>query len=188
MAVRNAAVLAQRDEIIDEGTYWEWWATGIMIQSSDPTTGALIELQEGYNVELGLMFSSMLPSFDAWWGYSDYWTYPAEMYPGISEPHGNSKTSMKPQHGYEIYETSSGDVVKTGISGVPLNKNGTSPRANKQVNALNVSEGPDTYRSRVVKTNIPGRAAALEWERTNALRLHQAGHSLRLHDRPRPWE
>ena len=38
--------------------------------------------------------------------------------------HGNSKLSTKPQHLYEIYDTRNGDVVKTGISGRPLNQNG----------------------------------------------------------------
>jgi filamentous hemagglutinin len=40
-------------------------------------------LQEGYNVELGLMFTSMLPSFDAQWGYSNYWMEPGETYPTL---------------------------------------------------------------------------------------------------------
>ena len=58
-----------------------------------------------------------------------------------SKVHGNSKLSAKPQHGYEIYNTETGDVVKTGISGQKLNLNGTSPRANSQVNKLNKSAG-----------------------------------------------
>lgn len=33
-----------------------------------------------------------------------------------SIPHGNSKSSNKPQHGYEIYHKKTGDVVKVGIS------------------------------------------------------------------------
>ncbi|WP_236339658.1 hypothetical protein [Paenibacillus plantiphilus] len=52
-------------------------------------------------------------------------------------PNGNSKASTKPQHGYEISEKATGDVAKTGISGQPLNKNGTSPRTNSQVNKWN---------------------------------------------------
>jgi hypothetical protein len=106
----------------------------------------------------------------------------------LGSPHGNSKTSMKSQHGYEIYEISTGDVVKTGISGQPLNKNGSSPRANRQVNALNVAEGYDRYGARVVETGMPGRTAALKWERANASRLYGAGNSMRIHRRPRPWE
>jgi len=59
----------------------------------------------------------------------------------VPKVHGNSKLSTKPQHGYEIYNTETGDVVKTGISGQKLNLNGTSPRANSQVNKLNTSIG-----------------------------------------------
>lgn len=79
--------------------------------------------------------------------------------------HGNSKTSTKPQHGYEIYNKETGDVVKTGISGQAINKNGTSPRANSQVNRLNKGIGSDVYDARIVITNIPDRASALEWKK-----------------------
>ena len=65
--------------------------------------------------------------------------------------HGNSRLSTKPQHGYEIYNKKTGDVGKTGISGQPLNKNGTSPRANTQVNKLNKLAGEDIYAARAVK-------------------------------------
>jgi hypothetical protein len=102
-------------------------------------------------------------------------------------PHGNSKASMKPQHGYEIYRIESGDVVKTGINGQALNKNGTSPRANRQVNALNVAAGNTTCAARVVITRMLGRRNALEWERENALRLWEAGNSMEIHKYPRPW-
>ena len=67
----------------------------------------------------------------------------------VTDFHGNSKQSQQLQHGYEIYETNTGDVVKTGISGQPLNKNGTSPRANRQVNALNKAAGKGKYASRI---------------------------------------
>ena len=102
--------------------------------------------------------------------------------------HGNSKLSTKPQHGYEIYNTETGDVVKTGISGQKLNLNGTSPRANLQVNKLNKSTGTQLYDVRIVETDMPNRLSALEWERENALRLWNEGNSMSLHKRPRPWE
>ena len=102
--------------------------------------------------------------------------------------HGNSKLSTKPQHGYEIYNTETGDVVKTGISGQKLNLNGTSPRANSQVNKLNKSTGTQLYDARIVETDMPNRLSALEWERENALRLWNEGNSMSLHKRPRPWE
>ena len=101
--------------------------------------------------------------------------------------HGNSKSSTKPQHGYEIYDKTTGDVVKTGISGQELNQNGSSPRANRQVNALNSASGSEVYAARVVETNMPNRATALEWEKQNALRLWNEGNSMSIHKRPKPW-
>lgn len=88
--------------------------------------------------------------------------------------HGNSAKSVKLQHGYEIYEEDTGNVVKTGISGQKLNADGSSPRANVQVNALNRKENRspyNAYKSRVVMTNMPTRADALEWEQQNTNRL-----------------
>ena len=102
--------------------------------------------------------------------------------------HGNSKASTNPQHGYEIYNTETGDVVKTGISGQKLNLNGTSPRANSQVNKLNSSIGKQLYEARIVTTNMSSRQVALEWEKMNALRQWNGGNSMFLHKRPRPWE
>ena len=104
-----------------------------------------------------------------------------------SSVHGNSRTSTKPQHGYEIYDTDTGDVVKTGISGQQLNLNGTSPRANSQVNRLNRMYGEEKYSARVVINNMPNRAVALEWEKNNALSLWNAGNSMSIHQRPAPW-
>ena len=69
-----------------------------------------------------------------------------------------------------------------------MNLNGTSPRANTQVNKLNKSAGKNLYDSRIVATDMPNRLSALEWERENALRLWNEGNSMSLHKRPRPWE
>ncbi|MBQ5446699.1 MAG: hypothetical protein IIT48_08555, partial [Lachnospiraceae bacterium] len=107
---------------------------------------------------------------------------------GSKSVHGNSKTSTKPQHGYEIYNKKTGDVVKTGISGQTLNKNGTSPRANTQVNKLNKLAGEDIYDARIVIEDMPDRVSALEWEKENALKLWEEGNSMAIHKRPRPWE
>jgi len=100
--------------------------------------------------------------------------------------HGNSKKSTKVQHGYEIYNVETNDVVKTGISGQPLNKNGTSPRANSQVNKLNKAVGTNLFGARVVVSDLPSRQAALNWERLNTQRLFDAGHSLSIHKLPKP--
>ena len=83
-------------------------------------------------------------------------------------------------HGYEIYNIETGDVVKTGISGQKLNRNGTSPRANRQVSKLN-GNGTKVYGARVVKKNIKNRSEALEWERKNALKLWQEKNSMSIH-------
>ncbi|EGW39338.1 RHS repeat-associated core domain-containing protein [Desulfosporosinus sp. OT] len=108
---------------------------------------------------------------------------------GASEViHGNSKLSTKVQHGYEIFENETGDVVKTGISERPLNKNGTSPRANSQVNSFNNAAGFDKYGANVVAPYIPGRQAALDWEANNAMRLWGEGNSMGMHRRPQPWK
>ncbi len=55
---------------------------------------------------------------------------------------GNSYTSANAQHGYHILDSWNGDKpAKIEVSGGPLNKNGTSPRANSQVNAWNNEPG-----------------------------------------------
>lgn len=69
-----------------------------------------------------------------------------------------------------------------------MNLNGTSPRANSQVNKLNSSAGRQLYDSRIVTTDMPNRLSALEWERGNSLKLWNEGNSMSLHKRPRPWE
>lgn len=104
-----------------------------------------------------------------------------EARPCPGELHGNSKLSSKPQHGYEIYDTSTNDAAKTGVSGQPLNQNGTSPRANRQVTQFNREGG--NYGARVVK-NADTRGDILKWERQNAERLRQEGNTMDKHKRP----
>jgi len=100
--------------------------------------------------------------------------------------HGNSKASPKPQHRYEIVDAAAeGDVVKTGISGQRMNANGTSPRANRQVNRLNAAEA-GRYEARVVERDIPGRSKALANEQAATDALHAEGNSLRMQQRPTP--
>lgn len=78
--------------------------------------------------------------------------------------HGNSKASQNPQHGYEIYDTQQKVKNKYGISGQKLNKDGTSPRANTQVNKLN-KPAAGRFKARVVKNNMQNRTKALNWEK-----------------------
>ena len=106
----------------------------------------------------------------------------------VDKIHGNSKKSTNEQHVYEIYEKATNDVVKTGLSGQPLNKDGSSPRANTQVNKLNKESGYPKYDSRVVITGIPDRVQGLQKESENALRLKNEGNSMSIHKRPCPWE
>jgi RHS repeat-associated protein len=103
-----------------------------------------------------------------------------------SKVHGNSKSSKKRQHGYEIYNIKTGDVVKVGISGRRLNKNGTSPRANQQVRKWNKGRKVPLYGARIVIKNIPNRKLALNWERNWTYKRDREGNSLRLHTNPVP--
>ena len=69
-----------------------------------------------------------------------------------------------------------------------MNKNGTLPRANAQVNNLNGKVVYDKYSAKVVKTDMPNRQTALDWERENSMKLWNEGNSMNIHRRPRPWE
>jgi hypothetical protein len=100
--------------------------------------------------------------------------------------HGNSLRARRHQHRYEIVEISTGKVSKTGISGQKLNIDGSSPRANRQVNAHNLKAGYDKYEARVVEKNIPGRKKAKRREQIATNRLHEQGHPLDLQRYPRP--
>lgn len=102
----------------------------------------------------------------------------------IDGNHGNARSSTKTQHGYVIYDDT-GNAVKTGISGQPLNQNGTSPRANSQVNKWNKDAGYNKYHADVVEENIPNRAKALEWEQNKTNELAQS-NDLNRHQRPTP--
>ena len=71
---------------------------------------------------------------------------------GNGKVHGNSHSSKNPNHVYVIVDTKTGRMMKPGISGRPLNKNGTSPRANQQVNALNKPQA-GRYKAVIVEKN-----------------------------------
>ena len=101
--------------------------------------------------------------------------------------HGNSKKSEKAQHVYEIFNTETGEVVKTGISGGKT-KAGKSVRATRQVNAWNKKEGKGKYDSRIV-VEIPAgpgaRETALKLEKENANK-HKKTLDPNKHKRPKP--
>ena len=98
--------------------------------------------------------------------------------------HGNSNSSMKLHHAYEIFIKATQDVVKNGISGQKLSKNGTSPRANPQVKEFNEEAGACVYDSRITKTGLPGRRKATAHEVEHSQELRAAGHSMSKHKRP----
>lgn len=91
---------------------------------------------------------------------------------------GNSKKSKNAQHGYEIFNKLTGEVVKVGISGGKISKNGLSYRAQKQVRKWNREEG-DVFESRIVYQTGGGEGArvrALKWEAGNASFWRAEGH------------
>lgn len=94
--------------------------------------------------------------------------------------HGNSRASTKAQHGYEIVDTTTGEVVKTGVSGGRRTVAGGSYRANSQANRWNREAGqPGRYQPRVVKEVPAGpgaREQILKWEAENAAGLRESGH------------
>ena len=103
----------------------------------------------------------------------------AEQIQAAREVNGNSRLSTRAQHGYEIVDTTIGEVVKTGVSGGRRTAGGGSARANSQANRWNREAGqPGRYEPRVVQ-NVPAgpgaRQRILEWEAENAARLREAG-------------
>ncbi len=98
----------------------------------------------------------------------------------VKAVHGNSKQSMKPQHLYVIADKD-GKVLKTGISGGKLNKNGSSRRANSQL-----KDAPEGSTAHVVKENIPGRQAGLNTEQKATNILFKAKEPMKMHKRPQP--
>ena len=93
--------------------------------------------------------------------------------------HGNSRLSTRAQHGYEIVDTTTGQVVKTGVSGGRRTATGASARANSQANRWNREAGqPGRYEPQVVQEVPAGpgaRQQILDWEAENAARLREAG-------------
>ncbi|MBF7073963.1 hypothetical protein ISG33_11185 [Glaciecola sp. MH2013] len=77
--------------------------------------------------------------------------------------HGNSKLSKNRQHVYRIDNLTQFDIFKFGISGAALNNNGSSRRANVQVNKLNNTK-KDKYSGTVLHRNLANRVVALAVE------------------------
>ncbi len=78
--------------------------------------------------------------------------------------HGNSNENLEDHHLYEIKDSLDGDVVKYGISFEKLEKDGSSPRANIQVDLFNKVVGFVRFFANVLLIGIPGRIKAKEIE------------------------
>lgn len=87
--------------------------------------------------------------------------------------------SLDAQHGYEIVDTQTDEVVKTGVSGGKRTADGGSVRGNSQANKWNGKAGqPDRYQGRVVHEVPEGpgaRQEVLGWERAHARELRAQG-------------
>lgn len=88
------------------------------------------------------------------------------------KPHANSHENDAEHHLYEIFDVERDNTFKYGISGKPLNPDGSSPRANDQVFLFNRVVGMARFFAQVLLVGIPGRksAEALESEYINAYR------------------
>jgi len=96
----------------------------------------------------------------------------------IKAVHGNSKASTKAQHAYDIIDKRTGNVVKTGVSGGKVRKDGKSYRAEQQVRKWNKEEGGDFYESQITHTEPAGEGARdkiLKYEKDRADYLRQQG-------------
>jgi len=81
------------------------------------------------------------------------------------KPHANSHENDALHHLYEIYDVERNSIFKYGISGKPLNPDGSSPRANDQIALFNRVAGMVRFFAKVLLTDIPGRKRAEEIER-----------------------
>lgn len=99
--------------------------------------------------------------------------------------HGNSKKNMSKHHVYIIKNIRTKKIVKVGIHGGKIRRNGNSPRATLQANKW----GRSRYRAEIVQRNIKGRNRALIAEQAWVnyyYRNFQLGLSEGKHKRPWP--
>lgn len=78
--------------------------------------------------------------------------------------HGNAKKNKRPHHLYEIRDREEKNVFKYGICGRTLKKDGSSKRANSQVNLFNRVVGWTRFFANVLMTNISGNKKARKIE------------------------
>jgi URI fold toxin 2 len=80
------------------------------------------------------------------------------------KPHANSHDNDAQHHLYEIFDVERDNIFKYGISGKPLNSDGSSPRANEQVSLFNRVVGMVRFFARILMVEIPGRKRAEDIE------------------------
>jgi hypothetical protein len=74
--------------------------------------------------------------------------------------HANSHDNDAPHHLYMIFDVERNTIFKYGISGRPLLDDGSSPRANEQVELFNRVVGMKRFFAEVLVTDIEGRRNA----------------------------
>jgi URI fold toxin 2 len=74
--------------------------------------------------------------------------------------HANSHDNDALHHLYEIFDVERDAVFKYGISGRPLLSDGSSPRADEQINLYNRVVGMKRFFARIILTDIEGRKTA----------------------------
>ena len=78
--------------------------------------------------------------------------------------HGNSNENDAAHHLYEIRDQEENETYKYGRCGDPLNADGSSPRANRQVKEYNRAVRWARFYAQVLRSDIPGRVAARNLE------------------------
>jgi len=74
--------------------------------------------------------------------------------------HGNSLENENEHHLYAIHDRKRKGIFKYGVCGRPLNKDGSSPRANEQIRLFNRVVGWARFFSKIILTDIQGRRQA----------------------------
>ena len=98
----------------------------------------------------------------------------------IDAVHGNSKLSKKAQHGYEIFNKKTNEILEYGISGQKRSRkqiqSGASPRINQKLRTK--YDNDPNVGGRVTNDNLGNRQKALDWEQGKVNDFYKK------HDRP----
>ena len=116
-------------------------------------------------------FDKGVAAFDLLTGFGDE---AGKLGKALGIVHGNSKSSTKAQHAYDIIDKETGRVVKTGVSGGRITKEGKSYRGESQARKWNREGGTDKYESKITHKEPEGEGAReqiLEYEKNHAEEL-----------------